>query len=67
MTQIINMPIDNDCYPDDLKFAEVSPVFKKKDDFRPVNALSHVSKAFERIMLKQIEDFMKDKTNCQIF
>ena len=72
MTQIINMPIDNDCYPDDLKFAEVSPVFKKKDDldkenYRPVNALSHVSKAFERIMLKQIEDFMKDKTNCQIF
>ena len=32
MTQIINMSIDNNCYPDDLKLAEVSPVFKKKDD-----------------------------------
>ena len=26
MTQIINMPIDNNCYPDDLKLADVSPV-----------------------------------------
>ena len=32
MTQIINMSIDNNCYPDDLKLAEVSPVFEKKDD-----------------------------------
>ena len=41
MTQIINMSIDNDCYPDDLKLGEVSPVFKKKDDlykenYRPI-------------------------------
>ena len=28
-TQIINMSIDNNCYPDDLQLAEVSPVFKK--------------------------------------
>ena len=55
VTQIMNMSIDNNCYPDDLKFAEVSPVFKKKDDldkenYRPVSVLSHVSKVFKRIM-----------------
>ena len=66
MTQIINMSIDNNCYPDDLKLAEASPVFKKKNDLakennRPVSVLSHVSKVFERIMYQQIEDFMKDK------
>ena len=66
MTQIINMSIDNNCYPDDLKLAEVSPVFKKKNDlakenYRSVSVLSHVSKIFERIMYQQIEDFMKDK------
>ena len=66
MTQIINMSIDNDCYPDDLKLAAVSPVFKKKNDlekenYRPVSVLSHVSKVFERIMYQQVEDFMKDK------
>ena len=32
MTQIINMSIDNNCYHDDLKLAEVSPIFLKKDD-----------------------------------
>ena len=66
MTQIINMSIDNNCYPDDLKLAEVSSVFKKRDDldkdnYRLVSILSHVSKVFERIMYQQIEDFMKDK------
>ena len=66
MTQILNMSIDNNCYPDDLKLAEIRPVFKKKDDLdkendRPVSVLSHVSKVFERIMYQQIEDFMKDK------
>ena len=55
ITQIMNMSTDNNCYPDDLKFAEVSPVFKKKDDldkenYRPVSVLSHVSKVFKRIM-----------------
>ena len=66
MTQILNMSIDNNCYPDDLKLAEILPVFKKKDDLnkendRPVSVLSQVSKVFERIMHTQIEDFMKDK------
>ena len=64
MTQIIS--IDNNCYPHDLKLAEVSSVFKKKDDldkenFRPVSALSHVPKVFKRILYQQIEGFMKDK------
>ena len=66
ITQIISMFIDNNCYPDDLKLAEVTPVFKKKDDldkenYKPVSVLSHVSKVFERIMYQQIEDFIKDK------
>ena len=46
MTQIINMSTDNNCYPDDLKLAEVSQVFKKmdnldKENYRPVTVLSH--------------------------
>ena len=66
MTQITNMFIDSNCYPNDLKLAEVSPVFKQKDNLdkendRPLSVLSHVSKVFERIMYQQIEDFMKDK------
>ena len=37
MTQIIDMSIDNNCYPNDLKLAEVSPVFKKKDNLHKEN------------------------------
>ena len=60
------MSIDNNCYPDDLELAEVSPVFKKKNDlgkenYRPVSVLSYVTKVFERIIYQQIENFMKDK------
>ena len=66
MTQKINLSLDNSCYPDELKLAEVSPVFKKKDDlrkenYRPASVLSHVSKVFERIMYQQTEDFKKYK------
>ena len=58
MTEIINISIDNNCYPDDLKLAEVSPDFKKKDDldkenYRPASVLSQVSKVFEIIMCQQ--------------
>ena len=60
------MSSDNNCYPDDLELAEVSPVFKKKNDldkenYRPVSVLSYVTNVFERIMYQQIENFMKDK------
>ena len=37
MTQIMKISSDNDCYSDDLKFAEGSPVFKKKDDLDEEN------------------------------
>ena len=66
ITQIINMSADNNGYLDDLKLAEMSLVFKKKDDldkenYRSVSVLSHVSKVFERVMYQQMEDFMKDE------
>jgi len=28
--KIINTSFDNDCYPDDIKLAEVSPAYKKR-------------------------------------
>ena len=46
-------------FPENLKLADVTPVFKKKRPFRqnenrPVSALPPVSKIFERLMQKQI-------------
>ena len=48
------MSIDNNYYIDNLKFAEVSPVFKRKDyldkeNYRSVSILSHVSKSSKEL------------------
>ena len=66
ITKIINISFENGCFSDELKLAEVSPIFKKngdldKENFRPVSILPHVSKVFERIMYMQIDTFMRDK------
>ena len=55
LTKIINSSIRNGCFPDELKAAEVTPIFKKNDDldkenYRPVSVLPHVSKIMERVM-----------------
>ena len=60
------MLFENGYFPDDLKLAEVSSIFKKNDDldkenYRPVSVLLNVSKVFERIIYIQIDAFMQDK------
>ena len=66
ITNSINLSIEKGCFPEELKLAEVSPIFKTKDDldkenYRPVSVLPHVSKVFEKIMYHQIYGYMKDK------
>ena len=51
-TDIINSSNRNGTFPEELKLAEVTPLFKKADPFdkvnyRPVSLLSHVSKVYE--------------------
>ena len=46
LTKIINYSFENGCFLDELKLAEISPIFKKndslnKENFRPVSILSH--------------------------
>ena len=63
LTKIINSSIWNGCFPDELKAAEVTPIFKKNDDldkenYRHASVLPHVSKIIEKVMYIQIENFM---------
>ena len=65
---IINDCIENGIFPDDLKLADISPIFKKEDSFkkenyRTVRMLPHMSKVFERILYKQIDTFMTTKSS----
>ena len=64
LTNIWNQQILlNKIFLENLKLADVSPIFKKKDktfveNYRPVSVLPIVSKIFERIMQKQISDYI---------
>ena len=51
LTEIINNSVQTGNFPNELKLAEVTPVYKKKNHFnkenyRPVSVSSHVSKNF---------------------
>ena len=53
-------------FPDNMKIADIIPVFKKKDplkkekeNHRPVSVLSAISKIIEKLMQKQIVGYME--------
>ena len=63
-THIINSSIRNGTFPEELKLAEMTPLFKKADPFDkvnygPVSLLSHVSKVYERIIFIQIRTYFE--------
>ena len=58
----INKCISIKSFPDELKVADVIPVFKKEDpnnkaNYRPISLLPIISKIFERVLFEQIEMF----------
>ena len=66
LTKILNTSLRRGCFPNQLKLAEVTPVFKKEDELRKdnylsVSVLSHASKIFERIVFNQINLFFESK------
>ena len=66
LTNSINYSIQQSNFPQELKLSEVIPVYKKldplqKENYRPVSLLPHVSTIFERIVHKQITNYMTDK------
>ena len=53
----------NHCFPDNLKLADITPIFKKDDstlakNYRPVSVLPCASKLFERIIQKQLMSYV---------
>ena len=57
-----NYCIDKGEFPNDLKHADIVPVYKKnnkceKENYRPVSILSNLSKIYEKLMYSQIYDY----------
>ena len=68
ITSIVNMSIDQSVFPDNLKKAQVTPLYKKNDpllktNYRPVSVLSIFSKIFEKILEQQLSDFFENIFN----
>ena len=63
MHDMFNDCIEHSVFPDDLKLADMTPIFKKvdrtaTDKYRNISVLPVCSKCFERIMEKQITPFI---------
>ena len=62
LCNLFNSCISSCTFPCSLKMAEISPVFKKKDNldkqnYRSVNILTTISKVFERIISDQLTSY----------
>ena len=62
LTKIINLSISVSKYPDMMKEACITPVFKnddrlRKENYRPISILNTFSKVFERYILEELTPF----------
>ena len=61
LCNVINDSLSQNCFPSNMKRAEVSPVFKKADNlnkgnYRPVSVLTAISKIYEGVIYEQMYD-----------
>ena len=59
ITFIINDCIEKGIFPDDLKLADVSPIFKKEDSFKKENYIDRL--AYYHICQKSFKGFFINK------
>ena len=62
LKSIFNQCIDLGYYPDDMKIAKVTPIYKKGDhndldNYRPISVLTQFNQIFERILSKRLLSF----------
>ena len=66
LATIINQSLSTGIFPDKLKIAKIIPLFKKNEDndmnnYRPISLLPLFSKIFEKIVQKQLYNYLNDK------
>ena len=68
ITACINKAIETGNFPDSIKMANVTPVFKKEDpldksNHRPVSILPLLSKVYERVIYNQLSEYSNNFLN----
>lgn len=64
LTYLFNLSLNQGHFPDELKVARVTPIYKSDDpsminNYRPVSVLPVFSKILEKIMLKRLNSFFE--------
>jgi hypothetical protein len=64
LSKIINDSFLHGIFPDKLKIAKVTPIFKKgsrtdKSNYRPISVLSIFSKIFEKLVYKRVYNYLE--------
>ena len=73
LVYLCNLSLDQGIFPDELKVANIVPLYKADDPFmfnnyRPVSLLSVLSKVFERVMYNRLMEYLdvyKILVSCQ--
>ncbi len=68
LAELVNQAFTNNRFPEDMKKAEISPIFKKKydmikDNYRPISILAIFSNVFETIIAEQLIEYFKSIFN----
>ena len=63
MIECVNYTLKNGKFPDSLKNADITPVYKKDDptgkvNYRPVSVLPLLTKIFKRVIYNQLGEYM---------
>ena len=64
LVKLINFSFSEGTFPELLKFANVIPVFKKRDNldynnYRPISLISNIGKLIEKIVHKRLYSFLE--------
>ena len=65
LTHIINLSIRSGCFPEEWKISKVLPLYKEDiksypNNYRPVSILPVVSKIIEKLIFKQLYEYLTD-------
>ena len=67
LTYLFNLVLNTGTFPDDMKFAKITPIYKSGEktdcgNYRPISVISTVAKILEKIIYNQIFDFLKQNS-----
>ena len=65
LSRNFNSCLETDSFPEDLKCAEVAPIYKKNDkkdksNYGPISLLSNIPKFYERCMQEQLDEYFSN-------